>query len=259
MPVGSGPTGVAVDAAGKIWATNYNAGTVSRINPLAGPIGSDGITRVGAVDFTTVNLGGNPYNYSDMTGSTLQVPPEVGNWTAVFDSGIAGAEWGNITWSASTCGNGAVTVTAATSTNGTTFTLPQPVTPGAELTIADGRYLRVTVKLERAKGGDSPILYDLSVGTVGYPLLPSTPPNAAPSVDAGADQTVILPRKALARGRRVRRRASQPVECFLATGERDGHHDVHARHHTRNDRGVQRAWHIRAASDRERRRTDQQR
>ena len=130
-----------------------------------------------------------------MTGSTLQVPPAAGNWTVVFDSGIAGAEWGNITWSASTCGNGAVTVTAATSTNGTTFTLPQPVTPGAELTIADGRYLRVTVKLERAKGGFTPILYDLSVGTVGYPLLPATPPNAAPSVNAGADQTVILPRK----------------------------------------------------------------
>ena len=71
ITVGSGPTGVAVDGDGKIWATNFHSRTVSRINPALGPIGGDGVTRVGAVDFTTVDLGGNPYNYSDMTGSTL--------------------------------------------------------------------------------------------------------------------------------------------------------------------------------------------
>ena len=37
ITVGSGPTGVAVDGAGKIWATNYNSRTVSRINPALGP------------------------------------------------------------------------------------------------------------------------------------------------------------------------------------------------------------------------------
>ena len=51
-PSGSGPTGVAVDADGRVWATNYNAGTVSRIDPTPGPVGADGETPVGAVDYT---------------------------------------------------------------------------------------------------------------------------------------------------------------------------------------------------------------
>src|SRR6185295_9178320 len=87
--VGGGPTGVAVDGAGKIWATNYYSGTVSRIDPALGAIGGDGLTHIGAVDFTTPYLGGNPYNYSDMTGSTLTGAPSNGTWSVVFDSQIA--------------------------------------------------------------------------------------------------------------------------------------------------------------------------
>ena len=43
VAVGSGPTGVAVDAAGLVWATNYYSMTVSRIDPTAGPIGGGGV------------------------------------------------------------------------------------------------------------------------------------------------------------------------------------------------------------------------
>jgi len=68
--VGTGPTGVAVDSVGKIWATNYYSRTVFAYRPQAGPLAADGVTRVGAVDFTTRDLGGNLYNYSDMTGAT---------------------------------------------------------------------------------------------------------------------------------------------------------------------------------------------
>ncbi|HSK62957.1 MAG TPA: hypothetical protein VK893_03925, partial [Pyrinomonadaceae bacterium] len=81
IAVQSGPTGVAVDGAGKIWATNHNSRTVSRIDPNLGPLGPDGVTRVGAVDFTTINLGGSLYNYSDMTGSTLSGVPTTGTWS----------------------------------------------------------------------------------------------------------------------------------------------------------------------------------
>ncbi len=73
VAVGSGPTGVAVDAAGLVWATNYYSMTVSRIDPTAGPIGGGGVP-IGLVNFTSGNLGGNLYNYSDMAGSTLLVP-----------------------------------------------------------------------------------------------------------------------------------------------------------------------------------------
>jgi RHS repeat-associated protein len=188
ITVGSGPTGVAVDGAGKIWATNYNSRTVSRINPTLGPIGGDGVTRVGAVEFTTVDLGGNPYNYSDMTGSTLTGAPDTGTWSTVFDSQIPAAEWGRIGWTAQVCGDGLITVSLATSENNVTYGTPVVVSNGDDPVVPNGRFIKITVRFERASSGESPILYDLSIGTVGFPL--ETPTNAAPGIDAGPDQTI---------------------------------------------------------------------
>jgi RHS repeat-associated protein len=191
IAVQSGPTGVAVDASGKIWATNHNSRTVSRIDPNLGPLGPDGVTHVGAVDFTTRNLGGDLYNYSDMTGSTLSGIPASGTWSTVFDSGITGAEWGRIGWTAKMCGDAALTISVASSTNGTTFGPSQVVTNGADPSVANGRFLRIVVNFKRASSGESPILYDLSVGTSGFtlPVVPNEPPTAF----AGGDQTVTLP------------------------------------------------------------------
>ncbi len=198
VPVGSGPTGVAVDAAGKIWATNYNSRTVSRINPQAGPLAADGVTHVGAVDFTTRDLGGNLYNYSDMTGSTLTGIPGAGTWSTVFDSRIVSAEWGRIGWTARICGDGSLTVTVASSQDGLTFGPAETVPNGADPSVANGRYLRINVSFKRAASGESPVLYDLSVGTSGYTL--PVVPNASPSVFAGSDLTVTLPDAAKLRG-----------------------------------------------------------
>nr|ART36397.1 C664 [uncultured bacterium] len=191
VTVGSGPTGVAVDGSGKIWATNHNSLTVSRIDPNAGPLGPDGVTRVGAVDFTTVSLGGNLYNYSDMTGSTLSGIPNSGTWSTVFDSQIVGAEWGRIGWTARVCGDGSLIVSVASSTNGTTFGPSQTVTNGADPSVANGRFLRITVNFKRSTSGESPILYDLSVGTSGFNL--PVVANEGPTAFAGGDQTVTLP------------------------------------------------------------------
>ena len=178
VTVGSGPTGVAVDALGKIWATNYNDGTVSRIDPNAGPLGPDGVTHVGAVDFTTVNLGGLPYNYSDMTGSTLTAPPNSGTWTVVFDSGEAGTEWGRIGWNALVPDGAALSVTAASSEDGLIFSDPPVnVTKDMDFAVPNGRYLKASVIFNRAPGnpGLSPILYDLTIRIANQP----------PVVDAG--------------------------------------------------------------------------
>lgn len=191
IAVQSGPTGVAVDGVGKIWATNHNSRTVSRINPNAGPLGPDGITHVGAVDFTTRDLGGSLYNYSDMTGSTLSGVPTTGTWTTVFDSQIVGAEWGRIGWTARVCGDASLTISVASSTNGTTFGPNQLVTNGGDPTVANGRFLRITVSFKRAASGESPVLYDLSVGTNGFTL--PVVANEAPTASAGGDQTVTLP------------------------------------------------------------------
>jgi RHS repeat-associated protein len=188
VAVGSGPTGVAVDSKGKIWATNHNTGNVSRIDPSLGPVGADNVTHIGAVDFTSQYLGGNLYNYSDMTGSTLSGAPDQGTWSTIFDSRDAGAAWGRINWTARVCGDGLLAVSVATSEDGATFNQPLIVSNGDDPEVPNGRFLKVNVRFERASSGESPVLYDLSVGTVGFPI--ETHANLAPDVDAGADQTI---------------------------------------------------------------------
>ena len=192
--VGEGPTGVAVDAKGKIWATNHDSKTVSRIDPNAGPIGFDGATAVGAVDFTSVNLKGNLYNYSDMTGSTLIGAPEGGTWTQIFDSRVANLEWGVIGWNGKICGDGSLTVLAASSPDGNVYSAPVTVASGADFDVPNGRYLKVSIVFKRASGGESPFLYDLSVGSKGF-TLPSVV-NAPPAVSAGPDQSTTQPNSA---------------------------------------------------------------
>ncbi|MCP4364272.1 MAG: hypothetical protein GY800_03115 [Planctomycetes bacterium] len=179
VTVGSGPTGVAVDAAGKIWATNYYSKTASRIDPNGGPIGVGGVS-VGAVDFTTGDLGGNLYNYSDMTGSTLSGAPDNGTWTAVHDAGMDDVTWNSVSWTADKPGDSSIVVTVASSEDCVTYG-PEivGVINGGDLSISTGRYLRLTVSFTRSTTdddgdsvNDSPILYDISVD--------ATPPNEPP-------------------------------------------------------------------------------
>jgi streptogramin lyase len=164
VEVGDGPTGVAVDGNGKIWATNYASGTVSRIDPNAGPVGG-----AGEVDFTTVGLGGNPYNYSDMTGSTLSGKPGTGTWSVVYDSGVAGTEWGKATWTDRLPGDSSITVRAASSADAVTFGADEAVIADADLTVADARYLQVTVTFTRSTAGDSPALENLTLRAANDP------------------------------------------------------------------------------------------
>lgn len=173
IPVGGQPTGVAVDAAGKVWVTNYDTNNVMRIDPA-----------VNAVDLTVdIGPGAGPYNYSDMTGSTLIAPPNKGTWTVVHDSGIADAIWRTVSWHDLTPGDSTLVVAAASSIDGINFGPPVAVTNGAELTVADGRYLKVSVSFTRAATGESPILYDLTI-------LANRPPDCSQAVP---NQTTIWP------------------------------------------------------------------
>lgn len=88
--VQSGPTGVAVDGAGKVWATNYYSNSVSRITLAADP-------AVAVVDHFPVGL--SPYNYSDMTGRVVRtITNRQGTWEATFDGGRTAFPWARVIW-----------------------------------------------------------------------------------------------------------------------------------------------------------------
>lgn len=167
VPTGSGPTGVSVDAAGMVWATNFYGQTVVRINPTLGAVGADGETAIGAVDFTSPVLGGNLYNYSDMTGSTLTGSPQSGTWSAVFDSGEAATKWASVGWQETSDCETANNVGLASSEDNVTFSAPSTASNGGAVSVPDGRYLKVTVTLTRCPSGVSNTLKDLTVWAQG--------------------------------------------------------------------------------------------
>ena len=179
-PTGLGSAGVAVDAAGKIWTANRSSHIATRIDPNAGPIGADGVTRVGAVDLTVNFPAGpdgrpapSPYNYSDMTGAQLlSATAPQGTWTVLQDGGEAGTRWSKIIWNAepqgSVPGDSQIVVEARVADSqaalgSQTFA---PVANGADLALT-GRFIEVRVTLKPASDGASPVLSDIRVCEVG--------------------------------------------------------------------------------------------
>ncbi|MCL5768198.1 Ig-like domain-containing protein [Acinetobacter sp. ANC5681] len=72
--VGAGPTGVAIDKNGAVWASNYYGNSVSRIQ----------FNAAGSTQIQSFPVGVNPYNYSDMTGYFLK------SYTSKLIGGIEG-------------------------------------------------------------------------------------------------------------------------------------------------------------------------
>lgn len=164
---GSGPTGVAVDAAGKVWATCLNSSTCKRIDPNGG---GDGL---GAVDLTvSLGAGAGPYNYSDMTGQAAISVTAIGSWTVTHDGGALGGAWLSIDWNQEKCAvdplppGTALTVEARAADTeaalgGQSF---QPVANGQPLGDVVGRFIQVRATLDGESAPfATPVLCDLSI------------------------------------------------------------------------------------------------
>jgi streptogramin lyase len=228
-PEGAGSTGVAVDAAGKIWSANINDSTATRIDPAAGAVGADGVSRIGEVDQvvrfvatgpTAEHPGrpslptAKPYNYSDMTGSVLlgSTAPQ-GTWTVLQDSGSADTSWGAVSWEATTPPgtslDSAVQVRAADSEaglGGKDFVAVTDCQPLGEA--IRGQYLEVKLTLRsNAEGTASPEVRSVTVRTSdevqekGCEAEPTSPPSSGgggwvvptQSVSTGATATADQP------------------------------------------------------------------
>lgn len=171
VPGFGGSTGVAVDANGKIWVSEFNSSTASRIDPNAGPGPDANGNFVGAIDCTT-NLGAgcNPYNYSDMTGFVAfgSTAPQ-GTWTVVFDTGSAGTAGCVISWNNEPQGaeppGTSIAVEARAADN--VVDLPAQayvaVANGSDPGLV-GRHVEIRAILARDPGVmDTPVLSDLAI------------------------------------------------------------------------------------------------
>jgi hypothetical protein len=175
IPVGCGPTGVAVDANGKVWVTNGCSDNAMRIDPHGG---EDGL---GEVDLTVaLGPGAGPYNYSDMTGIVaIGTTSPQGTWSVVEDAGTPGAVWNTITWNTEAEGSEpsgthivveARTADAEAGLGGATF---QAISNGVPFALA-GQFIEVRVALKAAADGTGPLLSDIRIQTAA-PTPTSTP------------------------------------------------------------------------------------
>ncbi len=177
------PTGVAVDAAGKVWITNQFSDTTVRIDPSRG---TDGL---GEVDLAVeLGEGAGPYNYSDMTGAVVvgSTSPQ-GIWTVIQDSGEDDFEWGRLTWNTEPQAfeppgtEIVVEVRTSNSEAGLGGAAFEPVVNG-ELFSSFGRFIEVRVTLKASSGGESPVLSDIRVQPaiieVGLDIKPGSYPNS---------------------------------------------------------------------------------
>ncbi len=196
IPVGSTPTGVAVDAAGKVWVTNYSSNNAMRIDPATNQVD------------LTVNLGANarPYNYSDMTGIiALAYTAPQGTWTVTYDSEAEGTAWGTISWNSLEENNSSITVQArAADTKAGLGGVAYVSVDNAVKTdqIPAGRYIEVKVKFrpgdEQADGlRTSPILYDLTITPANNCVLTYDKIANPDWVEAGSAVTVALSMRAV--------------------------------------------------------------
>ena len=166
------PSGVAVDAAGKVWATDIGSEYIHRIDPA---------TNVTDLSKKIIGSGGH-YTYSDMTGIVSRtITTRIGTWTVVFDSETANTPWGTVSWNSNEPTGTSVTVKVRRSNDQSTWSSWETATNGVSLSSTpNGRYIQIETTLQIISGDVSPILYDLTVECS------NQPPNvtdAYPSID----------------------------------------------------------------------------
>ena len=157
LPAGSVPTGVAVDAAGKVWVCDLGDDFIHRINPLTNTI-----------DLSKEIVGSaGHYTYSDMTGIVSStITAQIGTWTIVFDSLVANTPWGKVFWTSYEPPGASVAVTVRSSNDQMSWSPWESAGNGTSLgATPSGRYIQIKTTLKITSGTVSPILYDLTVVT----------------------------------------------------------------------------------------------
>jgi len=158
-----GPSGIDVDAAGKVWATDRNDEYIHRIDP-----------ETNSIDLSKrLSRTGGHYSYSDMTGVVVaMMTAKNGTWTVIYDSNQDETPWGTISWTGEEPEGTLIQVEVRSTHDGTIWSAWETAGNRIPLTeTPEGRHLQIRVTLQVITGEQSPFLYDLTVKPV--PPVPS--------------------------------------------------------------------------------------
>ncbi len=162
IPVGSTPTGVSIDAAGKVWVVNYGDEFIKRIEPATDQ-----------VDLSKRLIAGHHYGYSDMTGiisrnSTVRS----GNWNVIHDARVQNTAWDKLTWNVVDATGTNITVRIRSSNDRTQWSAWEVARNGATLLLTPpGQYLEIEVAMRSTPDAAPPILQDIQA--FGYAPAPA--------------------------------------------------------------------------------------
>jgi len=153
IKVGSQPSGVAIDGAGKPWSVNFSDQYLKRINPATNSVELEKLIK------------GNHYSYSDMTGIVARsMTTKIGTWTVVFNSKSSDTMWDTVKITAETPKGTSVITKVRSSKDGKNWSLWEGVTQGASLKkTPGGMYLEVETTMQITSGEVSSVLKDLTV------------------------------------------------------------------------------------------------
>ena len=152
--VQNGPTGVAVDATGKVWASNYYSNSVSKIDPITETVEHFAVGR-------------NPYNYSDMTGNVVRnITEKTGTWEATFDSEDDDYNWNEVKWRLKEALPAETTIKVFAKVSNDEINLAGQVyveiQNGVPFNLS-GRYLKIKIELVSKNLTDSPEVLEIEL------------------------------------------------------------------------------------------------
>ncbi len=156
--VGDGPTGVAIDAAGKVWSPSYNAMQINRIN----------------LDDDTIDvfpLGGHSYTYSDTTGYVVRnITSPQGTWSVTQYCGNTCSAWASVSWDADLPAKTQIRVRARSALTTTALKTATWQNMKNNATIPEngprslrGPLIEVEVRLTSLLAGVTPVLHQLAI------------------------------------------------------------------------------------------------
>ncbi|MEN6574495.1 hypothetical protein [Methanobacterium aggregans] len=146
------PLGLSEDVNGKIWVLESSGEYIHRIDP-----------EINGVDLSKRVVGGVHDALGSMTAPNNGIYDQ-GTWTVVHDSGFENACWGRVTWTCYEPLGTLLTVKVRSSNDQSNWSQWENVQNGVKTQLTPkGRYLEVSMCLERFNALESPVVYSLSV------------------------------------------------------------------------------------------------